>query len=711
MLMHKKNLPFFFALLLGMVAFFLVVGHRALDPMNAEWILGRLDPTQHYLGWLFYRSGPWSFPIGLNPNFGQDLSSSIVYSDSIPLLAIPFKVLDPLLPDRFHYFGIWILTCFVLQAGFAWKLLGLYTNNSLFKLLGCWLFIFFPPLLWRVNTPAGGHAALMAHFLVLWALYLLLRPIQSKRTSLWVLLLCVTVLTHFYLFAIVALLWITDLANRSLAQKQLSKRQVFQEIFIAFICVLLVAWQAGYFAISASLNNERGYGFYGMNVLGLIDPQGWSYVLRDSTHHYSWGEGFAYLGLGAITAAIFALLPALKHYSKNKLSLIQFFSGHKFLGFLIVALTIFAISNRIGVGDWSYTYELPASVQRIADILRSSARLFWPVQYLLLIAIFIGIVRHYSNRTVVWILLLCAVLQIADTSRGWIKNRNQLAVRHSSDTYAQNLSNPFWQALGKRYRDLTLVPSIDSPPNWENFAVFAATYGMRTNAVHMARVDLAKQEASNFKLNSEINTGKFNPNTLYVVENRFVIAALASAPSDTLIAKVDTFNIIAPKWNGCTSCPSIDSALVLGRNRYATKLGDVISFANTSPNRSYYLRQGWSWNEDWGTWSDSDKAILNLSWPLSPTKSIKLQFDTFVVKGKYPTQEIDVLVNGFFYQKLLLTQVYENQLEILFTPEMKKAKFLSIEFRMHNSARPVDYVLDRPDYRKLGVGLRTAVFK
>jgi len=68
-------------------------------------------------------------------------------------------------------------------------------------------------------------------------------------------------------------------------------------------------------------------------------------------------------------------------------------------------------------------------------------------------------------------------------------------------------------------------------------------------------------------------------------------------------------------------------------------------------------------------------------------------------------------VNGIFYQKLLLTQVYENELEILFTPEMKKAKFLSIEFKMYNSARPVDFIVDRPDHRKLGVGLRTAVFK
>jgi hypothetical protein len=194
---QKRDPSFLYPLLLGAIAFFIVVGFELLNPVNAGWILGRLDPTQHYLGWLFYRNSEWTFPIGLNPLFGQDLSSSIVYSDSIPLLAIPFKLLGPLLPERFHYFGIWLFACFLLQAWLAWKILGLYSKSTSLRLLGCALFLFFPPMLWRINTPAGGHSALVGHFLILWALYLILRPTNSKRTLLWVLLLSLSVLTHF----------------------------------------------------------------------------------------------------------------------------------------------------------------------------------------------------------------------------------------------------------------------------------------------------------------------------------------------------------------------------------------------------------------------------------------------------------------------------------------------------------------------------------
>lgn len=708
---QKRDLSFLYPLILGAIAFFLVVGFAQINPLNAGWLLGRLDPTQHYLGWLFYRSGEWTFPLGLNPLFGQDLSSSIVYSDSIPLLAIPLKALDVVLPEKFHYFGLWIFTCFALQAWLAWKILGLYTQNKTLRLLASGLFIFFPPLLWRINTPAGGHSALLGHFLILWAIYLILKPPTNRRTFIWSVLLSIAVLTHFYLFAIVALLWASDLANHYLIQRDLSIRQTTYEVFLALSCVFILAWQAGYFVITAALNNERGYGFYGMNLLGLIDPQGWSYLLSDKTNPSSWGEGFAYLGLGVIVAGLFALLGLIKDYLGTAQTLKTFFKRHRYLGLLIIFLTLFAVSNHVGIGDFSFSYPLPKWILRIADILRSSARLFWPVQYLLIIAFVVAILRNYSSKVALAILLTCFALQAADTSNGWLKNRKELSAHYAPDLYAHALSNPFWSQAAKHYRNLTLVPSINMPPNWQNFAIYAASHHLTTNAVHMARVDNEKQAASNAKLNQQIETGIYDPNTLYVVENRFVISALANASPDTAIAKIDTFNIIAPDWNACSKCPKINPSFILARDHYATELGKVISASSSSPNRSYYLRSGWSWSEDWGTWSDSKSATLNFSWPKEATKSVTLDFDTFVVKGIHPVQEIDVKINGIFYKKLFLTNVYNNQLKIVFTPEMKQAKYLSIEFDMHNLARPVDLIVDRPDHRKLGIGIRSAVFR
>ena len=98
---------------LGIFAFFLVVGGEVLNPQYTGWLMGRFDPIQHYLGWDFFRRSEWANPIGLSPTFGLDISSSIVYADSIPLMAIIFKVFDQILPLNFSTlgFGCWSVLC------------------------------------------------------------------------------------------------------------------------------------------------------------------------------------------------------------------------------------------------------------------------------------------------------------------------------------------------------------------------------------------------------------------------------------------------------------------------------------------------------------------------------------------------------------------------------------------------------------------------
>ena len=118
-------------ILLAIAAFFWVVGPLALNPQNVAWLDGGFDPAQHYLGWVFFRNSAWSFPLGLNPAFGMDISSSIVYSDSIPLLAFLFKPFAAFLPETFQYFGLWLLLCFILQSYFAWRLTALLQMPSI----------------------------------------------------------------------------------------------------------------------------------------------------------------------------------------------------------------------------------------------------------------------------------------------------------------------------------------------------------------------------------------------------------------------------------------------------------------------------------------------------------------------------------------------------------------------------------------------------
>ena len=264
-------------IVLGTAAFFLICSHLPLSPSNIAW-LARGDSEQHYLGWQFFRSSPWSSPVGANPAFGLELGSSIVFSDSIPLLAIPFKALRGWLPETFQYLGLWLYLCFVLQAYFAWKLACLVSGGAWTRLFAAGLFVFSPPMLWRLR----GHESLVAHFLILAALYLSLRPPEKRGLAArWALLLLSASLVHPYLLAMVAAFWVAHLVGRGLSGETAWRRLVAEPLLIAPL-LALTTWQAGYFMAGLHRAAETGgYGYFRTNLLSLFDASGWSHLLVD----------------------------------------------------------------------------------------------------------------------------------------------------------------------------------------------------------------------------------------------------------------------------------------------------------------------------------------------------------------------------------------------------------------------------------------------
>jgi hypothetical protein len=98
----------------GLVGFILVFGPSILNRRALSWIM-QGDGAQHVLGWLFFRREPRSWPVGAVPSFPHPVAITVGYTDSIPWLAIPAKVLSPFLPVDFQYVGPWLGLCFFLQ--------------------------------------------------------------------------------------------------------------------------------------------------------------------------------------------------------------------------------------------------------------------------------------------------------------------------------------------------------------------------------------------------------------------------------------------------------------------------------------------------------------------------------------------------------------------------------------------------------------------
>lgn len=164
---------FLLGMLLGAVFFVVIYGFDVLNVTNDSWLLTGRDLQQHYIGWKFFRDADWTFPIGMHNGLTYPYYVSVLYTDSIPLFAIFFKLLSPILPETFQYFGLFGLMCFMLNGGIGALLVAKINKSRLFCLFGTVFFILSTPVLQRLFgllSEDSRHTSLAAHFLILAAL-------------------------------------------------------------------------------------------------------------------------------------------------------------------------------------------------------------------------------------------------------------------------------------------------------------------------------------------------------------------------------------------------------------------------------------------------------------------------------------------------------------------------------------------------------------
>lgn len=533
--------------LLGVLAFSIVVGVRAIDPTNIAW-LGDGDAAQHYLGWLFYRQAPWVFPLGGNPGYGLEIANSVIYADAIPLLAFVFKPFASVLPTTFQYIGLWLLICFVAQSWIAWQLAGLFTDRRLVQSLVTAILVFSPPMLWRLHD----HSSLAGHFLILAALYLYFRPGNARRLLCWAPVLVIAALVHAYLLGMAGGIWVLDVATRRL-RGEFRTRAAFVEAIALFAAVGVACWQAGYFGIGTGAV-ASGYGYYRMNLLALFDADGWSYLLGDIPQAEGEYEGFNYLGFGLVVLAVFAIVMLALRRPRIGAALRR----HPLLLPAAGAVLLFALTNRIGIGSYEFEFPLPEKLYYLASVFRASGRMFWPVFYLVALGILYAVVRYGPPRLIVAVLSVALVLQIADTRAGWRPMRQRFDTE-PSQTWPQALTGPFWEQAAARYTRVRHIAPKSMAPHWAQLSFFAGTHGMTTDAVYLARVSRDAMRQSEQNAAARLRDGRYEADTLFILDNRSVQAARATLNDDDILVRVDGLNVLAPGWNRCTTCMPVAS--------------------------------------------------------------------------------------------------------------------------------------------------------
>ena len=505
--------------LLGALVFLILYGVRVLDPTCVDWILNNAspDPAQHYLGWVFYRRSGWHLPyLGANYSAIYPYRTSILYTDSIPLLAVLGKLLGGVLPARFQYLGLWGLFCYAMQGGLAQALIarvgGVRPGNTAknwASVLGAGVLVLFPAL----NIRMFAHTALAANWLVLLALWLWLcaeqsenRPTAAKLCLWWGILGLLCAGIHLYYLPMVGMVLVA-----ACVQRVLEKRGPAAVVLpVASFCGAALA---ELFVLGAFAANFAGYSngyLSGADLANLFVPGLGA----------SW-EQEIYAGLGTTIAVVLALAGLLVQHKQAG----AFFRRHKNVVIaalvLLVLDAIAATGNTVTfAGRTLFTVPIPQALMDFWAMFSSCARLAWLAGMLLAVAACGLVLRFWQGAAAAVLLALCAAAQ-GFGQRAELAKR--FAAYHDAAYYENTtqLTDPAWEQLAAsgQFTHLAFASFDFEHDEFWDLAAFAADHGWTSNSFYMGHMD---GNLAAVTLAGEMNA--LAPDTLYAFVDEDALA-------------------------------------------------------------------------------------------------------------------------------------------------------------------------------------------
>lgn len=265
---QSPGIKFFISVIIGFTCYILLFPYDFLNPLCDEWVAGNGDFHTHYLGWLAFLHAPlFQWPIFAADAYGEGITKGIVYTDSIPIAALLAKMLGKIFSlESFQYFGLFVLVSFILQHYTCSIYLKRLTGNSLLSYFLAICFVVFPPLLYRTQ----GHTALTAQWTIV--ISLLLFEYRTRITP-WIVLSCLTLGIHFYLYVMVTLLFTAYILERRKFLLANIRKSI--QYLIAYASLNIAAmFIYGYIPFVAADATFSGYGEFTFNLLSPISTAG-----------------------------------------------------------------------------------------------------------------------------------------------------------------------------------------------------------------------------------------------------------------------------------------------------------------------------------------------------------------------------------------------------------------------------------------------------
>lgn len=503
----SSNILFFYSICLGFLVCVATYGVYVLNPTYDAWLLntGGTDTVQHYLGWMFYRSSPWHFPLGLIDNLVYPYQVSIIYTDSIPIFALFFKLLSPILPETFQYFGFWALLCFILTTFFSSLIIFRLTNNIYYSMICAVFFTLMPSIFQRMFA----HSALAGQWIILLGIYLCVSKdyySRFKLTIFWSFAFALAVGIHGYFVGMLGFLFLGYI----LSEFYKNKFKAILSFIFPILSAIFAMWILGAFYFVAKIG-FGDYGIYSTNLNWLINSMTWNdpNVLFSNFNfmlfkiHLGQQEGMAYIGFGVLIL-LFSLIILLfikfnkaKHYFKN----IDFY----IIVFILLCILFFALSNEIYLGENKiFSVQLSQKIIDICSIFRSSGRFIWLVNYSLFVIIFYFIYKNFTYKYL--FIILALFIQFYDLSSFFKNYKIEQNVEYK---------NTFLDILPKNKNIISLDDYPENQANLYKMAYYASKNNTSINDFNIARKNNEKIAEYKNKIIEELNQGIIKDDTIY----------------------------------------------------------------------------------------------------------------------------------------------------------------------------------------------------
>lgn len=606
---HRASIAYAVAFVIG---FALTYSTYPLD-----FLLGTVDWLQAPEGDLainviaqrYFLADTWHWP--LLHTFGLDAPRgvNIAYSDGIPLLALPLKVVAPLLPQGTHGVYSWYAVAWLLQPVAAVWCLRSAGEQRLLPGIVVAVAAASMPAWWS----RFDHAALCSHFFLLVALGLYLRVIRRGSWRLWLAAATVqlaALLTHPYLAVMVLALLgaapLTLLLRRDL--RWLPAALGFAATLGGLLTVMSLL---GYLGATGG----AGFGMYSMNLLAPVWPAHsslfpWTLQPIDATGEGAF-EGYNYLGAGLLFGLGAGVLLRFKQ-------LVAMVRRHLGLAAALLSLTALAVSQRPAIGSL-VLIDLGA-VPDWLENLRSTGRFFWPVAYASLVAVVLLVARTPDRRVAAALLVTIGVLQFADAT----KLRTGLQERVARYGASWLVDERALRIALTQHDNLTLLPSWGCVPALNpvpderlqrQVMILASEVAVPVSTAYMARWQ------GTLKCDDErVASAPLGRSELRVLTPAAQASYLALVPDGgrfcsplgRLVVCEDPGSTAAPPSRSLPKRPE----LAIGNTGFARGQDGV-----------RLLDEGWSDPEPNGVWSEAASATLAIERPSELTGPLRLALE------------------------------------------------------------------------------------